>query len=309
MKIFFDNVNFDSRSGPNSFARKLASEVSLRGHQVQLRPEVPDVQLSFIMSSAKQGPTVQRLDGIYFNTDQDYTTMNVPIRETYRNAECVVFQSRFNEALTKKYFGDHPDGTVIHNGTDLGVIEKISPLQNDMLDKFENVWCCASSWRPHKRLKENIEYFLEAAGTRDCLVVAGGNPDHRIDDQRILYAGDIPWPLLVSLYKRSKYFLHLAWLDHCPNVVVDARAAGCHIICSSSGGTEEIAGEESTVLIEDPWDFSPTRLYHPPAMDFSLARPGLYKSEMDIVLTADSYCNVLERAITLATENGGDLHR
>ena len=24
------------------------------------------------------------------------------------------------------------------------------------LDKYENVWCCASSWRPHKRLNENL---------------------------------------------------------------------------------------------------------------------------------------------------------
>ena len=38
---------------------------------------------------------------------------------------------------------------------------------------------------------------------------------------------------LLSLYKRSKYFIHLAWLDHCPNVVVDARASGLIVIGST----------------------------------------------------------------------------
>jgi glycosyltransferase involved in cell wall biosynthesis len=304
MKILFDNVNFESRSGPNSFGKKLADEINIRGYQVQVKPNSPDVQLSFIMATAKHAPTVQRLDGIYFNTAQDYSTLNAPIQETYREAECVIFQSRFNEALTKRYFGEHDDATVIHNGTDLDAIEKISPVQIDVLDKFENVWCCASSWRPHKRLKENIRYFLDARGDNDCLVVAGSNPDYHVNDSRIFYLGDVLWPQLVSLYKRSKYFLHLAWLDHCPNVVIDARAAGCHIICSSSGGTEEIAGNKSTVIIEDSWDFTPTRLYEPPVMDFSLTRSGLFTSEIDIVLVADRYCDVLERAISSSTEKG-----
>ena len=72
---------------------------------------------------------------------------------------------------------------------------------------------------------------------------------------------------LLSLYKRSTTFLHLAYLDHCPNVVVDAQAAGCRIVCSSSGGTSEIVSK-GIVINEAEWDFKPTKLYKPPLMDF-----------------------------------------
>ena len=61
--------------------------------------------------------------------------------------------------------------------------------------------------------------------------------------------------LFISLL--SAAFIHLAWLDHCPNVVVDARAAACQIICSSAGGTKEIAGPSAIVIEEDEWDFEP----------------------------------------------------
>ena len=58
-------------------------------------------------------------------------------------------------------------------------------------------------------------------------------------------------------------------MDHCPNVVVDARAAGCKIICSSSGGTKEIAGDNSVIIEDMEWDLKPFELYSPPMLDFS----------------------------------------
>ena len=72
---------------------------------------------------------------------------------------------------------------------------------------------------------------------------------------------------MISLYKKSSTFIHLSYLDHCPNVVVDAQAGGCKIVCSSSGGTSEIVNN-GIIVNEEKWDYSPTKLYHPPAMDF-----------------------------------------
>jgi hypothetical protein len=73
---------------------------------------------------------------------------------------------------------------------------------------------------------------------------------------------------LLSLYKRSSTFIHLAYLDHCPNVVVDAQASGCQIVCSSSGGTKEVVSN-GILIIEDEWDLKPLPLYRPPPLDFS----------------------------------------
>ena len=297
MKVFFDNVNFNSTSGPNSFAKRLYDELTKRGHEVANQASskfIPDVQLSFIMSQKKIAPMIQRLDGIYFNTDQDFKSLNKPILETYENCESVVFQTNFNKRLSEHYFGNHWNSHVIRNGTDVELISSIDPVKNSILDKFESVWCCASSWRPHKRLSENIRYFLETAPDTHCLVVLGSNPDFTARHPRILYGGEIGWKDLISVYRRSEYFIHLAWLDHCPNVVVDARAAGCKIICSSSGGTKEIAGKDATLIDEDEWDFSPVKLYSPPKMDFSKTSKNNHDVNISIKRAADEYINAFE---------------
>lgn len=293
MKIYFDNVDFQSSSGPNSFARKLASEVLRKGHTVS-DPKNCDVQLSFIQATGKSAPLCQRLDGIYFNSEQDWNALNTPIKETYNIADGVVFQSHFNKFLTEKYFGKKEKSAIIHNGTDLDLISKIKPVQITDLDNFENVWSCASSWRPHKRLSENIRYFLECAPSNDCLVVAGNVPENPFDHERVFYCGNLSWENLISLYKRSSHFLHLALMDHCPNVVVDARASGCRIVCSSSGGTKEIAGKNSIIIQDMDWDYLPFKLYEPPRLDFSkILESDTLESSLDISDVTDSYLSFL----------------
>jgi glycosyltransferase involved in cell wall biosynthesis len=141
-------------------------------------------------------------------------------------------------------------------------------------------------------LNENVRYFLETAPSDCCFVVAGDNAGDQIDDPRVFYAGKLDWLSLVGLFKRSETFVHLAWLDHCPNVVVDARAAGCHIVCSSTGGTNEIAGRNSTIILEDEWDLEPVKLYEPPLLDFSRKNENDKDSTLSINQTAERYIEV-----------------
>ena len=295
MKIFIDNVNLNSSSGPNGFAKKISNEfkktnsVFTSVQELIESKEIPDIQLSFIAAQQKMAPLIQRLDG------QDFNRLNIPIENTYAAADAVVFQSNFNKILTEKYFGIHKNSYIISNGTCLDSILKIDPMKSEILDRFENVWMCASSWRPHKRLKDNIDYFLKMSDKNDCLVIAGENPDFTIQNSRIFYSGHLTWKDMISLMKRSKYFIHLAWLDHCPNVVIDARASGCHIICSSSGGTKEISGKNSTIIIEEEWDYSPVELYSPPKMDYLKSESGLSDSEINIKEVSKKYIDVFLR--------------
>ena len=273
MKLTLENVNLTSNSGPNSFGQKLLKYMPSCGVTINETPE-PDAYLCFIESgrNTHNAPLYQRLDGIYFNSAFDYTAQNSNIKRTYESAQGVIFQSQFNKNLTFKYFGPHNNYAIIHNGADLNLINSI---QNLNIIKYENIWSCASSWRPHKRLNENIRYFLEHAGENDGLIVAG-DVQNKYKHQRIHYVGELSIDKLYSLYKTSKYFLHLAWLDHCPNVVVDAMAAGCKIICSSTGGTKEIAGHNAIIIEEEEWDFRPVELYNPPKMDFSLKTDNIW---------------------------------
>jgi len=267
MKIFLENINVQSNSGPNSFAKKLMPHLNKVGNEF-VDVNSAEVSLCFIESPREIAcPRLLRLDGIYFNTSQDYTNLNRNIRRTYESSAGIVFQSEFNRELITRYFGEHENTTVIHNGADEQTINNIAALPNK---KYNNIWSCAASWRPHKRLSENIRYFMEHKEEGDILIVAGNvSPEDMVEDPSVAYMGQLSQKQLYSLYKASTNFLHLAWLDHCPNVVVDARAAGCHIVCSTAGGTKEIAGLNSTLIVEPDWDFEPTELYKPPSMDFS----------------------------------------
>jgi len=288
MKIRLENVNLNSSSGPNSFAQKLVKYLQKNEHS--LVQESYDAVLCFIEAhnNLDNSKLFQRLDGIYFNTDFDYKAQNSNILNTYKRAKGVIFQSEFNKELTFRYFGEHKNYAIIHNGSDLELIGDIKPTSNELLNKYENVWSCASSWRSHKRLKDNVRYFLEHQGPNDCFVIAG-NPDYHVKEPNIFYVGELDYNKLISLYKRSKFFIHLSWLDHCPNVVVDARASGCQIICSSAGGTKEIAGLDAVVIQEPEWNFEPTRLYDPPPMDFSNKVKNNHDSCYDMVAVSKKY--------------------
>ena len=99
---------------------------------------------------------------------------------------------------------------------------------------------------------------------------------------------------LLSLYKRSSTFIHLAYLDHCPNVVVDAQAAGCKIVCSSTGGTKEIVNN-GIVVQEKDWDFKPIKLYEPPSMKWNLIEKSSNNTESSSIETCSkSYFKIMK---------------
>jgi len=292
MKLALENVDLLSSTGPNSFAKKLIPKLESMGCSVVPISEA-EVSLCFIESYKNLTcPRALRLDGIYFNTDQDYNLLNKNIKRTYEESSGIIFQSNFNKTLISKYFGEKEQSTVIHNGADIEKIESTVPMSTG---KYNNIWSCASSWRPHKRLKENIRYFLEHKQSGDLLIIAGKvKEEEKIKDPSVVYFGNLNQNQLYSLYKASSNFIHLAWLDHCPNVVVDARASGCHIICSSTGGTKEIAGPGATIIEEEEWSYEPIKLYDPPRLEFDKKVKNNFASCYDIKSVAKLYKSFLE---------------
>jgi len=278
MKIFAHNFDYRSNSGPNKFTRQLFSYL-MKENLVSAAGSSQESDVEFCLIQQQQEkvkPMVLRLDGIYFNSEQSYETQNKPILYSYKNADAVVYQSDFNKELIEKWFGKHKNGHVIRNAADLDLIKTINSRYWDRtFPEGTEVWSSASSWRPHKRLKENIRYFLEAADDHAVFAIAGsGVTDDDLSEvkdlmgKRVFYLGPLDYPSLLALYKRSSTFVHLSYLDHCPNVVVDAIACGCHIVCASSGGTKELVNR-GTIILDKPWDFSPIPLYKPPQLDFN----------------------------------------
>jgi glycosyltransferase involved in cell wall biosynthesis len=97
--------------------------------------------------------------------------------------------------------------------------------------------------------------------------------------------------------------LHLAWLDHCPNVVVEALAQGCPVICSSEGGTRELVERAGGIVVPDakPYSFDLVDYDNPPRVPLDgltlSERIVVDKNTVDIAKTADSYAEVLRSAL------------
>ena len=292
MNVYLENVNLSSTTGPNYFAQKLMKYMGLRGTEFNsLFPY--DVKLTFIESVGERPdlPMIQRLDGIYFNANFDCNRMNYNIKRTYEQADAVVFQTEFNKNLIFNWFGPHKQWSVINNGADMLYLKNFTRCADliNQFESFENVWSCAAHWHAFKRLKDNVKYFLVHGGEKDCLVVAGASPDYVIDHPRIFYAGNLSTDKLLTLFEISTYFIHLAYLDHCPNVVVDARASDCKIICSSAGGTREIAGPSATIIEEPEWDFSFLDIKEPPQISYNEVVQNDIESNISMARSARSY--------------------
>lgn len=304
MKIFTHNFNYESNSGPNKFTRTLFNELK-KSNKVEIVNSQEEAAAEFCLihqQCRKIKPMVLRLDGIWFNSEQNYIMQNRPIRYAYENADAVVFQSKFNKKLTEKWFGKHSNSYVIHNAADKNLINTANAdFWDNVFGKDTEVWSCASSWRPHKRLRDNIRYFIEN-GPKDAILAIAGqstypeNLNHK-DNDRIKFLGELDYMSLLSLYKRSTTFIHLAYLDHCPNVVVDAQASGCKIICSSSGGTSEIV-TNGIIVCEKEWDFNPTQLYNPPYMLWSdIKEKNKNSKKYTLEVCAKKYMSIIESIV------------
>lgn len=274
MKIHFDNVDPSARTGPNTFATRLAKSLFEAGHDVVTEGSSADVSLVFIEPTGRQlaKRVVQRLDGIWFRP-QDFRTKNVRIEELYHRADAVVFQSNFDKVMTTKWFGSPKHGNVIHNGINMTRVNEVTIPELAVIRALnEKVFVCSSNWHPQKRLRDNLRLFDRVQRSQfpnSCLFVMGANPDVRVPNPHVMYMGTQPPEVYLQVFAVADWMLHVAWADHCPNVVIEALSQGTPVVCSEVGGTKELVGGFGVVLKEDPYDFELADYDNPPQLDIT----------------------------------------
>ena len=307
MKIYFSNVNFGSNSGPNSFGHRLAKCFNNLGHEiVENNKKDYDVFLCFIEPDCKPrsgSKFIHRLDGIWFKPDQ-FKTHNKNIKWAYDNCDHVVWQSEFDKKMTQYHWGERK-GSVIHNGINLESIDEkikytnIKELKSKMTGRL---FVSSASWHRQKRLKENIQFFLKNKNDDDLMIVLGKNPDVKIDNlqlkQKIIFTGELTHEQCLETYRYCDWMIHLAWLDHCPNVVVEALSQGCPVICTDSGGTKEIVKENGIIIPETkPYCFELTDYDNPYTIDISKTNLEKIKVQcqyLDIENVARKYLEIMK---------------
>jgi len=306
MRVCLDNVNFKSTSGPNSFGVRLASQLVKMGHDVVPQNQYHDVMLSFIHQTSYAWPgaaKILRLDGIWFKSE-NFEQNNRIIKDSYFSFDHVIFQSEFDKHMVETHFGKRSDCSVIHNGINLKTYDKVPELNH----QNEKIFVCSAFWHPQKRLKENVCLFqhirqqLINDKKEARLYILGGGATfeglNSYDLENVFYLGQQDHESCLRFYASADYFLHLAWLDHCPNVVVEALSQRCPVICTDSGGTSEIVKENGIIIPETTkYEYELTDYDSPYPIDFSSfilpdTRPSVDPIHLDIEKVAEAYLKV-----------------
>tara|TARA_Y100000310_G_scaffold248251_1_gene254052 strand:+ start:706 stop:1641 length:936 start_codon:yes stop_codon:yes gene_type:complete len=277
MKVCINILENKKNIGPVIFSRQLASELEKLNVKIVDRDQKHDVLLAVIRdynieSSRKKGAKiVHRLDGIYHNLDQDYKLMNSEIKRTYEEADSIIYQCNFSKDMVKKYFGEK-EGLefIIHNGADEKKFKKTE--QNNK----KNIFLCSSRWRPTKRLKSITEGFIYSELPNSKLWVVG-EPDVCYMDKNIVNFGDFDHKFTKNFYKKSDFFVHLAYDDICPNSVVEALVSEIPVICTSNGGTKELVKDSGEIINEPKYDMEPYSAEDIPNVDYDNLKSVLEK--------------------------------
>ena len=309
MKIHFSNVNFGSRSGPNTFAFRLADGLKKRGHKIVDASDNYDVFLAFIEPASKPRPDcrlIQRLDGIWFKPEE-FHTHNQNIKWAYDNAHEVIWQSEFDKGMTEHHWGER-SGTVIHNGIEM---LKSKSIDKTIFGDCEKLFVCSANWHPQKRLEDNIRVFRKILKTypKSTLAIMGKfvvpelsriaekDPELASCFNSLRITGDLQHSQCLEIFATADWMIHTAWLDHCPNVVVESLSQNCPVICASEGGTKEIVGSNGIVIQGVPYNFELTDYDKPPRLDLdNFVLPYIIEvdsSHLDIEHVIDKYEKVL----------------
>lgn len=278
MKIFFDGVDLSSSTGPNRFASQLAAGLERAGHTVTTST-ICDIHLSFIERRAKKqhgSKIVQRLDGIWFK-ESEFHTKNTGIKDLYNCADGVIFQSDFDSRMVQHHWGAPLFAArIIRNGGSYPYPTELPKALAEITQEYSYVFSCAAHWHPQKRLVDCLNIFNKFKADRPddtcCLIVLGDVSPLEImkynGTKDVFWAGEQALETSLQIMSASNWFIHAAYLDHSPNVVVQAQAMGTPVICTNSGGTSELlqyGGGE--IITEPPYDYRLLDYDDPPRLN------------------------------------------
>lgn len=256
MRVSF-SVELKPKSGKHNFAIQLAN--SLKRKNIKITNKHPDVNLVFVKGIKRGCKNILRLDGAWMNSKMNYKSKNKKIASTMKQCDGVIYQSKYSKRVCEKFIGKHKKYAIINNGCNPAV------FREKYKHKKPYILAC-SRWRPHKRLSVIIEGFLASELSSEYDLVVCGDPDIKIDHPAIIYMGRLGIKKIYQVTAGCSFVVHLAYLDCCPNSVVESLVSGKNILFAKSGGTPEIVQDSGVGINEEEYNFRAIDLYNPPVL-------------------------------------------
>jgi glycosyltransferase involved in cell wall biosynthesis len=256
MKVFLHNY-----VGHATFQRQ-APYWKKFGVKVVKDPKKADIHLVNVRGTPMGKPMVQRLDGIYYDSDTPYNNRNTAISATHAFAAGIIYQSEYckeaGEYYLKKRKGPH---RVIYNGIEPDWAGPREPSKHPTI-------VVSAKWRRHKRLPEILKLFrgYREFFPKSQLIVMGdlrGSP--RPDSEKgVVYLGHISHDKMKGHFRKSWFSVHLSKRDACPNSTVEALGAGVPVITTNAcgGGTEMCEMTPGCLIVQgDDYTIKPVPHY------------------------------------------------
>ncbi len=319
IKLYVQTEKF--KGGPAIFRNRLISVLN-KIDDIKVITNVNekfDIGLEFIRKIHKyKQPYILRASSCYyFDTYKPWN--NKPIAKAIKNSRYVIFQSEFayklcNRVLRLESRELIKNGyKIIYNGIDLDYIKEIEPAKNIEPDSFV---ACAR-WDPNKRPLSMIKGFLKADIKKHLYIIGGigvegrgKNLGKKYKSKYIHFLGEKTNKETISIIKACDYQIHLAFIDICPNIVLEGLACGLNVLCTNLGGTPEVVGKNGVILNIDK--FWKTRYLKKLIEDLDNLKPkivaeGIHKLlkikikpdilKYDINLVAKKYIKTIKRIL------------
>jgi len=286
------------QSGKQNFAIRLAREMK-RKH-IKIVKQNANVNLVFVKGIQNNCINILRLDNAWINCKMNAVGKNKKIRSIMKKCDAVIYQGKYSQRVCQKFIGKKRQYAIIPNGCDP------SEFRNPYIHEKPYVLAC-SRWRPHKRLRAIALGFLESKLNTEFDLLVAGETDPVVKDQSIKYLGKIPNSSVIRLIAGCRFVSHLAFMDCCPNSVVESLVCGKPVLYANSGGMKELVGSFGFCVRDGKYDFTLIDLYSPPILDMAEVVRG-YQSlvsmehrqctDLFIGCIADQYIRFIRRILT-----------
>lgn len=248
--------------GPGIFMHRLMNYMQ-EHEMVQWADETkePDVYISTVWRGKppKGCKVIYRAASAYYNAhDKKRRGLNKKLGIAIRAADHVVYQTNFARKLCEKVLGRHlgykvkaKQSSIISNGFNMDQYNDIKPDKKE----FQHVFVACSNWTTRvKRGEVIVRAFRKAKISNSQLIMIGEYHPKKMSlkkkyiiTNKIKMLGAQPITKIISTIKSASAFVHLSYVETCPNAVIESLSCGCPVICNNIGGTPEIVQDSGII--------------------------------------------------------------
>ncbi len=184
-------------------------------------------------------------------------------KNAYNAAKAIMPVSLFLKNKIQTHISSLPDKQfqVIGNVVDTNIFN----YTEEKTDEETLTFCAVATWMHKKKPDKMPELFIDALAVLqnkvdkkiNLIMIGGGNkvPDLRkLCAQKGLntqFTGFLPKEKIVTILRKSKFFVHASHVETFSIVVAEALACGLPVICSNTGALPELIDTDNGILCEN----------------------------------------------------------